>query len=408
MKLLSALAVSKLKAPGRYAVGYGAYLQITGDNGRSWVFRYSDPVTKKPRHMGLGSCQLYTLEEAREKAREARRQIRDGIDPLQSRDTSRHVARLEAARAMTFQDAAARYIAAHEAGWRNEVHKRQWRTTLESYVYPTCGKLPVAMVDTALVIKILEPIWTTKPETAGRVRGRVESILDWAKAHGFREGENPARWKGHLDNLLAKRSKVRKVKHHAALPYAEAGAFMVDLRQREGLGARALEFTILTAARTGEAIGARRSEIDLKERAWNIPGERTKSGRPHRVPLSGAAIELLAALPSEGAYLFPGAKAGKPLSNMAMLETLRRMGRDDLTAHGFRSTFKDWASECTAYPGELSEAALAHVIDDKTEAAYRRGDLFEKRRRMMADWAKHCATLAAPAGEVVPLRGRSA
>jgi integrase len=401
----TAKQVASLRQPGRYAVGDGAYLQITGENGRSWVFRYERDG--RGRHVGLGPANLVTLAEARERARAYRRLLLEGVDPLQNKAAARQKAALDAAKAVTFRQCAERYIAAHEAAWRNPVHRRQWRSTLATYVYPLFGNLPVSGVDTALVTEALEPIWTSKPETAGRVRGRIEAVLDWGKARGYRGGENPARWRGHLDKLLPNRRKVRKVKHHAALPYSEIATFMADLRARQGMGARALEFAILTAARTGEVLGARWDEIDLRSnnQAWTAPGDRMKSGKPHRVPLSGAAQDLLTLLPRESEFVFPGARSGKPLSNMSLLETLRRMGRGDLTAHGFRSTFRDWASECTNYSNEVAEAALAHAIDDKTEAAYRRGDLFEKRRRLMGEWAAYCASGNLPASQgVVPIR----
>ena len=285
---------------------------------------------------------------------------------------------LKAVARVTFRQCAERYVAAHEPAWKNSKHKAQWRATLGTYCYPVFGDVAVGAIDVGLVTKALEPIWTTKPETAGRVRGRMEAILDWATVRGYRTGDNPARWKGHLDKLLPARGKVRRVKHHAALPYPEVPAFVPLLREREGLSARALEFVILTAARTSEAIGARWSEIDLANKVWTIPRDRMKGGREHRVPLSDRAIEIIASLPREAEYVFPGARAGKPLSNMALLTTLRRMGRGDLTAHGFRSTFRDWAAETTGFPSDVVEMALAHAVSSKVEAAYRRGDLFEK------------------------------
>ncbi len=266
------------------------------------------------------------------------------------------------------------------------------------------GDLPVAAVDTALVTKAIEPVWTLKPETASRVRGRIESVLDWAKARGYRAGDNPARWRGHLDNLLPARSKVRRVEHHAALPYGEAAAFMAELRRQEGMAARALEFAILTAARTSEVLGARWGEINIAERLWTVPGERMKAGREHRVPLSDAAMAIIEAMAErrQGEFVFAGARGGT-LSNMAMLMLLRRMGRGDLTAHGFRSTFRDWAAERTNFPADVAEMALAHTVADKVEAAYRRGDLFAKRRQLAEAWARFCDAPAA-AGQVVPLR----
>jgi integrase len=281
----------------------------------------------------------------------------------------------------------------HQAGWKNPKHRAQWPSTLSTYVYPHFGKLPVQDVDVALVMKAVEPIWTTKPETASRVRGRIESILDWATARGYRHGENPARWRGHLDALLPTKTKVRRVQHHAALPYAQLPAFLAELRQQDGIGAKALEFAILTAARTGEVMGAKWSEIDFEARLWTVPAERMKAGREHRVPLSEPALAILKAMREvrEGDFVFPGGRAGRGISNMAMIMTLRRMGRGDLTAHGFRSTFSDWCAEQTDFPAEAREMALAHTVSDKVEAAYRRGDLFQKRRDLMDAWANYAA-----------------
>jgi integrase len=333
----------------------------------------------------------------------------DGRDPLAAKRAKRDQARLAEARAMTFRQCAEAYIDAHRAGWRNPKHAGQWPATLETYVYPTMGALPVQAVDVGLVMKAVEPIWTTKPETAGRVRGRIESVLDWATARGYRQGENPARWRGHLENLLPKKSKVRRVEHHAALAYTEIAEFVAELRRQEGVGARALEFAILTAARTGEVLGARWDEINIAERLWTVPASRMKAGKEHRVPLSDAAlaiVERLAAIRS-GDFVFPGAREGRPLSNMAMLMTLRRMGRGELTAHGFRSSFRDWAAERTAFPAEVAEMALAHVVGNKVEAAYRRGDMFEKRRQLADAWAKFC-TAPTPAGATVLAFGGAA
>jgi integrase len=401
---LTAIQAAKLRKRGRYAVGDGAYLQIAAGGTKAWIFRYKRDG--KARHMGLGPTSLITLAGAREKAREARRALLDGIDPLQARAAKRASVRLEAAKGITFEQCAERIIRSHEAAWKNSKHRAQWRSTLATYVFPIFGSLPVAAVDTGLVLKAVEPIWATKPETAGRVRGRIESVLDWGKARGFREGENPARWRGHLDKLLPNRRKVRAVKNHPALPYADLPAFMSELRQRTSVSARALEFLVLTAARTGEVIGARWSEIDMEAGVWSIAASRMKAGKEHRVPLSKRALEVLSRLPREqgSEFVFIGGKAGKPLSNMAMLELLRGMKPGaGYVPHGFRSAFRDWVSERTAYPREVAEAALAHAIESKVEAAYRRGDLFEKRARLMTEWS---AYLAAPArsGEVVPLR----
>lgn len=403
---LSATEVAKLKGSGARRVSDNLYVNLGESGPRSWLLRYS--IDGRSRWMGLGPCELVGLAEAREKARDARRLLLDGVDPLDAKAARQAAQRLEKAAAVTFKDAAERYIKAHRAGWKNEKHAAQWSATLDTYVHPHVGNLPVAAVDTGLVLKCLEPIWTAKPETAGRVRGRMESILDWAKVRGYREGENPARWRGHMDKLLPARAKVQKVEHHAALPYSELAAFMVDLRGREALAARALEFTILTAARTGETIGARWSEVDLDKRLWTIPAERMKAKKEHRVPLSERALALLKALPREAGddpYVFPGGRQGKPLSNMGMLKLLERMGRADLTTHGFRSTFRDWAAERTNYPGDLVEMALAHAVGDKVEAAYRRGDMFDKRRRLMEDWARFCDAPAVEGDNVRALRG---
>ncbi|MEX3763140.1 tyrosine-type recombinase/integrase [Paraburkholderia phenoliruptrix] len=401
---LSALGVEKMRTPGYVADGGGLYLQISPTLTKSWIFRFKR--NGRSREMGLGPLSALNLAEARKRAEDCRRMLLDGVDPIEARKAAKDESRLQAARSMTFSACATAYIEAHRASWKNVKHASQWKNTLTTYVTPIFGSLTVQSVDTALVMKVLEPIWAEKTETASRLRGRIESILDWATVRGFRAGENPARWKGHLEALLPARSKVRTVSHHAALHYDHIGAFMQSLRAESGVPARALEFLILTAARTSEAIGARWGEFDLVQNVWTVPPERMKSKREHRVPLSPAAVALLTHMQGMRTddFAFPGRKADKPLSNMAMLQLLKRMKRDDLTAHGFRSTFRDWAAERTAYPGEVAEAALAHIVGDKVEAAYRRGDLFEKRRRMMNDWAKHCAHVTEPA-TVVPLRG---
>lgn len=403
---LSAIKVRTAPA-GRYADGHGLYLFVRqGVAGltRAWVFRYQMPGGKL-RDLGLGATDVVTLAEAREKALTLRRKVRDGIDPLAEREAEKAQAR----DVMTFQKVTEMYIAAHAAGWKNAKHAAQWPSTMTAYVFPVIGHLPVGSIDTGGIMRCLEPIWQDKPETASRVRGRIESVLDYATARHWRSGDNPARWRGHLDNLLPARMKVAKVQHHAALAWRQIGAFMASLDGQDGVAPLALRFAILTAARTGEAIGASWGEIDLTEKVWTIPPERMKAAREHRVPLSTGALAVLAkAAPlrtdqSTEAPVFPGAKAGKPLSNMALLMLLRRMERADLTAHGFRSTFRDWCGESTNHPREVAEAALAHTIKDKAEAAYARGDLMEKRRRLMEDWAKFCAR-PAPAGEVVPIR----
>ena len=418
---LSAVAVRAAK-PGMHGDGAGLWLHVSSGGARSWIFRFTSPGDGRPHEMGLGPLHTVSLAEARAQALDCRRQVLAGADPLAARLAQRQAVRLDAARTTTFAECARRYIAAHRAGWKNDKHAAQWPATLEAYIFPTFGALPVQAVDVGLVVKALEPIWTTKTETATRVRQRVEAVLDWATVRGLRRGENPARWKGCLESLLPEPAKVRRFAHHAALPFLELGAFMAELRRQPGTAARALELTILTASRTGEAIGATWPEIDFAARLWTIPAARMKARREHRVPLSGAALALLRALRQEsrGEPVFPGSVGlqptgltrggGRPISNMAMLMLLRRLaGQDkrwaDLTVHGFRSAFRDWAAERTGFPAEVAEMALAHTIADKVEAAYRRGDLFDKRRQLMEAWARHCG--AAPAaGEVVPL-GRS-
>jgi integrase len=406
--MMTARAAETMKRPGFHAAGgvAGLYLAITGEGGRSWVFRYS--YGGRRRDMGLGPFGVVGLAEARELAMAARRQILAGIDPLEERRGARDKSRLAAARAMTFRQCADAYIAAHEAGWRSTKNLQSWQGSLRDHAYPVIGDLSVAAIDTALVMRVLQPIWATKTETASRVRGRIESVLDWAAVSGYRQGDNPARWKGHLDNLLPARTKVHRVEHHAALPYAEIGGFIVELQQKSSIPARALEFLILTAARSGEVIGARWDEFDLAERVWTIPASRMKAGREHRVPLSDTAMAILFAMLEirRGDYVFTGAHGGM-MGQMALRRVAsgRRAGGGDLTAHGFRSSFRDWAAERTAFPGEVAEMALAHAVGDKVEAAYRRGDLFEKRRQLAEAWATFCTMPAITSGEkVVALR----
>ncbi len=402
---LSAIQVKRLKTPGLHFVGHvvGLALQVTPAGTRSWVLRYS--VGSRRREKGLGNYPSVSLADACTAAREARELLRRGVDPIEDARAKKSALAAAAGASLTFDECASKYITAHEAGWKNSKHAAQWRATLDTYASPVLGKMLVDDVQTAHIVSVLEPIWTTKTETASRVRGRIESVLDWAKVRGYRQGENPARWRGHLDKLLAKRSKVAKVVHHAALDYRQIGDFMKRLRAAEGIGARALEFAILTAARSGEVRGATWAEIDLDEGVWVVPGERMKAGKEHRVALSAAAVDLLRALPrlDDCDLVFPGAKR-RPLSDATLGAVLKRMGLD-VTAHGFRSTFRDWAAETTAYPSEVVEMALAHAVGDKVEAAYRRGDLFEKRRRLMADWARYCATPSHQRGAVRPIRG---
>lgn len=413
-RLLTERMVKQAK-PGVLIDGGGLRLKITvnpvtGARRKSWILR----VTVKGggvRELGLGSAEDFSLKEARDRAVALRKLARDGIDPLAARQMERAARATEVARTMSFRKCAEGYIDAHRPGWRNAKHADQWSNTLESYVYPKFGDLPVQAIDVALVMKAIEPIWSTKTETASRVRQRIEAVLDWASARGFRSGENPARWRGHLDKLLPARARVQKVEHHAAMPYADAPQFLAMLGERDGLPGKALRFLILTAARSSEVLNARWREIDIAKRAWLVPAERMKAGRAHRVPLSNAAMAVLEGLDSNrepDAYVFPGARENRPISNAVFLKVLARHGFADLTAHGFRSTFRDWAAEQTNFPREVAEAALAHVVSDKVEAAYRRGDLFEKRRQMMDAWGRYCANARAPEGpKVLSIRKRA-
>jgi integrase len=375
---------------------------VTGTGGRSWLYRYY--LHGKEHRIGLGSASAVPLKLARQLASQARQLRATGVDPLAQKRERRTAHLIAEAKSMSFQQCAENYITAHEASWRNPKHRQQWRSTLASYCFPIMGSLPVQAIDTDLVIKVLEPIWRDKTETASRVRGRIESILDYAKARNYRNGENPARWRGHLDMLLARPSKINGAAHHAALPYADIGEFMSDLRQRDSTSARCLEFLILTAARTGEVLGAQWHEFDLTAKVWTAPAGRMKSSREHRVPLSERAVEIVRLMQSrrENDFIFAGRNGG--LSNASLLAVLRNMGRA-LTAHGFRSTFRDWAAEQTNFPNEVCEMALAHAVGDKVEAAYRRGDLFEKRRRLMQSWSEYCARPSQAAGNVTVLRG---
>ena len=401
---LTALQVQKLSKPGYHADGAGLHLCVKATGGKSWIFRYR--YGGKEREMGLGPLHTVSLAEAREKALAQRKMLLDGVDPLAAKHASEVQRKLAEASVITFDTAATSYIASHRAGWKNEKHAQQWTNTIARYVSPVFGSLPVADVTTALVLRVLEPIWTTKTETASRVRGRVEKILDWCKTQGYRTGDNPAAWRGHLENLLSAPQKTKKVEHHPALPWREIGAFMQALRTMPGAAALATEFIILTNCRTSEAIEARWSEIDTVEKRWTIPAARMKAAKEHTIPLSDAALAVLQRLKAEtkeGEFVFPGGKKNTPLSNMACLALLKRMGRSDLTVHGFRSSFRDWAGESTAHPREVIEHAMAHQLPDKAEAAYARGSLLERRRVLMADWAQYCAQPAAT-GVVVPLQ----
>lgn len=402
-KELSAMEVSRLTSQGRHPVGgvSGLYLKVAPTGARSWVLRVV--VGGKRRDAGLGGFPDVSLAMARQTAREAREAIKKGVDPIAARAAARSALAAARGQECTFSQAAELFIKAKSPEWKNDKHVAQWSATLDTYAYPIIGKLQVRDVSLAHVVKILEPIWLTKTETATRLRGRLEQILDWAKVRGFRNGDNPARWKGHLDKMLASPGKVAKVKHHPAMPYTEVGKFLAELRQKDGISARLLEFTILTAARSGEARGATWSEIDLDAAIWTIPGKRMKAGVEHRVPLSEQALKVLRDLPRmAGTDLVFTAPRGGQLSDMAMTAIMRRMSLKAVP-HGFRSTFRDWCAECTNYPRDVAEMALAHAIEDKTEAAYRRGDLFEKRTRLMAEWARYCDTINT-GDNVIPLR----
>lgn len=407
---LTALAVQRLKTKGLHSDGGGLYLRITPSGGKFWVSRFTQ--NGKAQEMGLGALHSVSLADARIRAGEVRKQLSEGINPIEARKAVRAESKLAAARARTFRQCAEAYIEAHKDSWRNAKHIQQWENTLDTYVYPVLGHLPVQDVDVALVTKVLEPIWKTKTETASRIRGRIESILDWASVREYRRGENPARWRGHLESLLPARSKVQRVQHQPALPYEQIGAFMEALKAQEGTASLALAFTILTAARTSEVMGATWDEIDLKNKIWTVPANRIKGGREHRVPLSSSAMKILNKLKkeydltkaqradSDKQWVFEGRRRGKPFSNMAMLMLLKRMKQPDITVHGFRSSFRDWAAEQTHYSREVAESALAHISGDKVELAYRRGDLFEKRRELMEAWAQYCETSNSAAKKV--------
>jgi integrase len=405
-------------APGRHVDGGGLHLLVKPGGARSWVFRFT--LNGKARDVGLSKCQEaiailqkrggseLTLAEARQVAAIFRLKVKAGIDPLEERDRARAeraaaaAARLNAA---SFRNVAEAHIRAHSDTWRNPKHRAQWRSTLEAYVYPVFGDLPVSEVETRHVLQVIEPIWKSRTETASRVRGRIETILDAAKARGYRDGENPARWRGHIAQILPKRTHLSRG-HHKAMDYGEVPDFLNQLRGRKAVAALALEFTILTVARSGEVLGATWKEMDLDKGVWTIPAERMKAGREHRVPLSARALAILGEVKMFGSdWVFPSRRGGR-LSDMAMAMLLRRMNVE-VTVHGFRSCFRDWAAERTSYAHEVCEMALAHTITNKVEAAYRRGDLFEKRRRLMGDWATYCTGEGAQEGTVTPIRSAS-
>jgi integrase len=397
---LSALQVSKLTKPGLYGDGGGLTLQITQGGVKSWLFRYM--MAGKAHGMGLGPTHTVSLADARQKALSARKLVLNGINPLAAKKQDQLAATLAKAKTMTFAQCAEAYISAHKAGWKSAKHIDQWTNTLKTYAGPVFGHLPVAEIDTGLVIKCLAPIWEGKTETASRLRGRIESVLGWATTSGYRTGENPARWKGHLDNLLATISKNSRTTHHPSLPWQHMGLFMTALRARDGTSARAVEFAVLTACRSGEVRGARWSEFDLERKVWTIPADRMKAKRQHEVPLSDAALAILKSTQDDETFVFPGRKA-QPLSDMSLAVVLRRMNSGErptwtdangagITVHGFRSSFRMWTAETTNYPREVAEHALAHQLPDAVERAYQRGSQFAKRAALMDEWSAFCTT----------------
>ena len=408
MHKLTARSLDKLikeASPGLIGDGGGLYLQVGKTGGLSWLYRFQ--LNGSRRAMGLGKHPEVSLAQARDRAASARKQVADGIDPIEAKEHAQLAAKAAQNKALTFQQCAAEYIDAHRSSWKSIKHAQQWENTLSTYAYPFIGDKPVSAVTTDDVLTILKPIWASKNETASRVRNRIELIIAAAKARKRFEGENPAQWKGHLDKLLAKRKQVAQVEHHAALPYSQLPTFWRNLETAEGMAAKALQFTILTACRTSEVLNAQWSEMDLASALWTIPASRMKARREHKVPLSDAAVAVLERLArvQDNPFVFPGMKEGRPLSNLAMLMLLRRMDLGHLTVHGFRSSFRDWAAEETAFPNMVAEMALAHTVGSAVEAAYRRGDLLEKRRAMMQAWADYVETQ--PATNVVLLRGRA-
>jgi integrase len=404
---LSALKVARAKQPGMYADGGGLYLRVAEGGSKQWVFRYA--AGTRDRDMGLGPVHTLTLPEAREKAREARLFRLEGIDPIEAKRARIAALRAADARAMTFKQCAEGFIKDNEASWTSARHRQEWVGSLVRLVYPTLGSLPVAAIDTPLVLKVLKPIWEKTPETASRVRGRIENVLGWATVHHYRAGDNPARWGGLLEHALPARSKIAKVEHHAALPYAEIGAFVAKLRGDSGVAAACLQFITLTAARLDEARSSTWDEIDLANRIWVVPARRMKADKEHRVPLSDGTVAILEQMQviRQSDYVFPGRLEGRPIGDNTIWRLAKQAAGSNITVHGLRSTFRDWASERTSFSREVAEMALAHAIPNAVEAAYRRGDLFDKRRKLMEAWAEFCGKPQS-GGEVVAIRGRRA
>lgn len=404
MSNLSIAKIAKLTERGAYSDGGNLYLQISAFGTRAWLFRYM--VAGKAHNMGLGPYPEVSLKEARDRAADLRRKLRSDIDPLEERRAKRAAAKAEAARSVTFGWCADRFIAQHKSTWTNDRHAAQWHDTLHRQASLLCN-LPVSTIDTPLVLKVLVPIWEQIPETASRLRGRIERVLAWATVNGYRTGDNPARWAGHLKEALPSKSKLKNVEHHKAMPYVEVPGFMATLRKQDGVIARALEFSILNASRSGEVMYAAWDEIDLATKTWTIPGGRMKGRVEHRVPLSDRAVEILWGLPRESSYVFPGTAAGEPMNNKLMARVLDKLSGNGYTPHGFRSAFRDWCEERTNFR-HLAEKCLAHSEKDKVKAAYQRSDLLDKRRVVMDAWAKFCSsTPIAKSGEVVGIRQKA-
>ena len=387
-----------------YADGGSLYLRVAPGGSKQWIFRYTAP-SGRVRDMSLGAVHTFSLAEARERAADARKLRADGIEPINHKRARLAALRAADAKAMTFEQCAREFIKDNEAEWTSPKHRQEWEITLRKYVFPLLGSLPVEAIDTPLVLKVIKPMWERIPTTASRVVGRIHAVIGWTTVHHYRHGDNPARWQGHLEHALPALSKVAKVKHHAALPYAQVGAFVAKLRKDSSVGARCLEFITLTAARVGEAINAEWDEIDLANRVWVVPSSRMKADREHRVPLSDAALAVLKVMQAirQSDYVFPGTRQGRPVGENTPVRLAKQAAGSNITVHGLRSTFRDWASERTSFSREVAEMALAHAIPNAVEAAYRRGDLFEKRRKLMDAWAAYCAKIETDAGKVVAL-----
>ncbi len=412
VNILSAQGVKNITKPGMHADGNNLYLRVLKSGGKSWIFRYrTTKITGTParREMHLGSAELFSLKEMRIEALRLLQMLHDGLDPIDERRRKKAIRNENQAKQFTFQECAEKYVKIHEEGWKNPKHRQQWKNTLDTYAYPKIGKLLVGDVETLHIKQVLNPIWKEKTETAKRLRGRIEKILDWARHEGYRKGENPARWKGHLEHSFISPSRLINVKHHSALPFNKMNDFLVKLRKQEGIAAKGLEFIILTATRTGETRLAVWDEIDFENKLWTIPAERMKMKKAHEVPLQDAAIDILREMKmvQVSNFIFPGAKKDRPMSDMTFTKLLRRMEYDEITVHGFRSSFRDWAAERTSYAREVVEMALAHEIENKVEAAYRRGSLLEKRRKLMNEWLKFCNQKLAKGNNVVSINEKA-